>query len=236
MVTGCQLLATGNRKHTTMEQNTNISTQQTTSWLTIPAKIVSYVFHPLFIPTYVFIFLIYQVPYEFAGITPFQLQLKLFSIFWLTAFFPAFAVFLLWRLKFSESIFLRTQKERIVPYIITMFFYWWMYYLSRNFTDQPAVLKFFYMGIFVATVFGLILNNYFKISLHAMGVGGALAAIILFAMYYQVPLGVSMSITALITGIVCTSRFLVSDHTNKEIYVGLFVGIGCQMAAYWFVM
>ena len=117
-----------------------------------------------------------------------------------------------------------------------MFFYWWMYYLSRNFTDQPEVLKFFYMGIFIATVGGLLLNNYFKISLHAMGVGGALAAIILFAMYYRMPLGVSMSITTLLTGMVCTSRFLVSDHTSKEIYTGLFVGIGCQLGAYWFVM
>lgn len=206
------------------------------AFLTIPAKVISYLFHPLFIPTYVFLFLIFQFPYEFAGITDYQLKLRLFSIFWLTAFFPAFAVFLLWRLKFSDSIFLRTQKERIVPYIITMFFYWWMYYLSRNFTDQPAVLKFFYMGIFAATVFGLILNNYFKISLHAIGVGGALAAIILFAMYYQSPLGVSMSVAAIVTGIVCTSRFLVSDHTNTEVYTGLFVGIGCQLAAYYFVM
>ena len=111
-----------------------------------------------------------------------------------------------------------------------------MYYLSRNFTDQPAVLKFFYMGIFVSTVFGLMLNNYFKISLHAMALGGALAAIILFAMYYRLPLGISMSVTAMITGMVCTSRFLVSDHTSKEVYTGLFVGIGSQLIAYWFVM
>lgn len=204
--------------------------------LTIPAKIISYIFHPLFIPTYVFLFLISQFPYEFGGITEYQLQLRLFSLFWLTAFFPAFAVFLLWRLKFSESIFLRTQKERIVPYIITMFFYWWMYYLSRNFTDQPSVLKFFYMGIFMATVFGLVLNNYFKISLHAMGVGGAMAAIILFSFHYQVPLGFAISMATLLTGLICTSRFLVSDHTNKEIYTGLFVGIGCQLVAYYFLM
>lgn len=220
-----------------MEQTSTVqNTKPSSVLLTILAKFISYVFHPLFIPTYVFIFLMYQVPYEFAGITDYQLKLRLFSIFWLTAFFPAFAVFLLWRLKFSESIFLRTQKERIVPYIITMFFYWWMYYLSRNFSDQPGVLKFFYMGIFLATVLGLILNNYYKISLHAMGVGGAMAAIILFAMYYQVPLGVSISIATLITGIVCTSRFLASDHTNKEVYAGLFVGILCQLVAYYFVM
>ncbi len=219
-----------------MDQQNQITENKTSLLLTIPAKVISYVFHPLFIPTFVFIFLVRYVPYEFAGITPFQLQLRIFSIFWLTAFFPAFAVFLLWRLKFSESIFLRTQKERIVPYIVTMFFYWWMYYLSRNFTDQPSVLKFFYMGIFVSTVIGLMLNSYFKISLHAMGVGGALAAIILFAMYYRLPMGLQISVTAIIAGMVCTSRLLVSDHTNKEIYTGLFAGILSQVAAYWFIM
>ena len=117
-----------------------------------------------------------------------------------------------------------------------MFFYWWMYYLSRNFTDQPVVLKFFYMGIFMATVFGLILNNYYKISMHAMGVGGGMMAVYLFAFYYQMPLGISMSEATLITGIVCTSRFLVSDHTSKEIYAGLFVGGICQLIAFFFVM
>src|ERR1700740_661873 len=89
-----------NYKRHTMEvvsENTKIS-----PLLTFPAKLISYVFHPLFIPTYIFIFLMYQVPYEFAGITDFQLKLRLFSNFWLTAFFPAFAVFLLWRLRFSE--------------------------------------------------------------------------------------------------------------------------------------
>jgi hypothetical protein len=81
------------------------------------------------------------LPFEFVGITEWQLNMRLFSVAWLTAFFPAFAVFLLWRLKLSDSIFLRTQKERIIPYVITMFFYWWMYYLSRNFTDQPIALQ-----------------------------------------------------------------------------------------------
>lgn len=85
----------------------------------------------------------WQFPYEFAGITSWQLKLKLFSTFWMTAFFPAFAVFLLWKLDLTKSIFLRTQKERIIPYVITMFFYWWMYYLSRNMKDQPEALKFF---------------------------------------------------------------------------------------------
>ena len=216
-----------------VKESSEKSSNPIVRWL---ASALSYIFHPLFIPTYVFLFLMNAFPYEFADITDWQLKMRLFGVFWLTAFFPAFAVFLLWRLKFSDSIFLRTQKERIVPYVITMFFYWWMYYLSRNFNDQPIVLRFFFMGIFIATVFGLIINNYFKISLHGMGVGGACTAIILFSMYYHLNFGGTISACILLGGLVCSSRFVVSDHTNKEIYTGLAVGIGCQLLSYWFIM
>lgn len=199
-------------------------------------KLLSYIFHPIFIPSYFFIYLILHFPYAFAGITAWQLKMRLFGVVWLTAFFPAFAVFLLWRLKFSESIFLRTQKERIVPYIITMFFYWWMYYLSRNFPDQPEVLKFFFMGVFLATIAGLIINNYAKISMHAMGVGGFATAVILTSFFYEVANGIPISIALIIAGLVCTARFMVSNHTVKEIYTGLVVGIISQLIAYYVAM
>jgi len=222
-----------------MMENTDIEMQpihKASYFLTIPAKIISYVFHPLFIPTYIFLFLVNRFPYEFSGITYWKLELRIFSVFWFTAFFPAFTVFLLWRLKFSNNIYLQTQKERIIPFMVTMFFYWWMYYLSRNFTDQPIVLKFFYFGIFISTSLGVVINNYIKISLHGMAMGGAVTAIILFAFFYRTPLTAAIGITTLLTGLVCTSRLLVSDHTNVEIYSGLLVGSLCQLIGYWFAL
>jgi hypothetical protein len=207
-------------------------------YLRIIAKIISYIFHPLFIPTYIFLWLTLSFPFEFAGISPKGLMLRKISVFWITAFFPAFSVFLLWRLKFIDSIFLKTQKERIIPYIIIMIFYWWMWYLSRNtqFSDQPEVLKFFFLGIFYATVPSLILNNFFKISMHAIGVGAALTFVILTCFYYQLYLGADIAIITLITGIVCTARFIVSDHTNLDVYSGLIAGALCQVIAYWIAM
>lgn len=200
------------------------------------AKVISYIFHPLFIPTFIFLWLVIRFPSEFAGITERGLIFKSISVFWSTAFFPAFAVFLLWKLKLIQSIFLTTTKERIIPYVITMFFYWWLYYLSRNFTDQPLALKFFYLGIFLATVVGLILNNFMKISMHAMGVGGGIMFMIFTCLFYQHHLGGDLSIGVIITGLVCTARLLISDHTNAEIYSGLLTGIICQWAAYSFVV
>ena len=200
------------------------------------AHLFSYVFHPLFIPTYFFLYLMQVLPFEFVGITDWQLKMRLFSVAWLTAFFPAFAVFLLWRLKLSDSIFLRTQKERIIPYVVTMFFYWWMYYLSRNFTDQPIVLKFFYLGIFVASAIGMTVNNFMKVSLHAMGIAGLTTAIILVSLFYGVNNVSWVPLSVLIASLVISARLVVSDHTKKELIVGLFIGIFTQIAAYLWVI
>jgi len=200
------------------------------------AQLLSYVFHPLFVPTYFFLYLMQVLPFEFVGITDWQLKMRLFSVAWLTAFFPAFAVFLLWRLKLSDSIFLRTQKERIIPYVITMFFYWWMYYLSRNFTDQPIALKFFYLGIFVASAIGMTVNNFMKVSLHAMGIAGLATAIILVSVFYPVNNGIWVLLAVLLTALVISARLVVSDHSKKELIVGLFIGVGTQVAAYLWVV
>lgn len=200
------------------------------------AHLFSYVFHPLFIPTYFFLYLMQVLPFEFVGITDWQLKMRLFSVAWLTAFFPAFAVFLLWRLKLSDSIFLRTQKERIIPYVVTMFFYWWMYYLSRNFTDQPIALKFFYLGIFVASAIGMTVNNFMKVSLHAMGIAGLTTTIILVSLFYGVNNVAWVPLSVLIASLVISARLVVSDHTKKELIVGLFIGIFTQIAAYLWVI
>jgi len=208
----------------------------TPAFLKYFGQFVSYILHPLFIPTYFMLYLIQVLPYEFVGITEWQLTLRLFSVFWMTAFFPAFAVFLMWRLKLSESIFLRTQKERIIPYVITMFFYWWMYYLSRNFTDQPIALKFFYFGIFIATAIGLIVNNFIKVSLHAMGVGGLVTAVIIVGLHYSINNAIWALLAIVITAIVTSARMLVSDHTKQELIIGLSIGLLTQVMAYFWVI
>ena len=204
--------------------------------LRFTAQFISYVFLPLFIPTYFILYLIKVIPFEFASITDWQLKLKVFSVFWLTAFFPAFAVFLLWRLKFSNSIFLKTQKERVIPYVITMFFYWWMYYLSRTFTDQPLALKFFYFGIFISSSLGLIVNNFIKVSLHAMGISGLLTAVILVSFYYPINNIFWIIIASFISSIVISARMVVSDHTKQELSIGFIIGIVTQVIAYFWVV
>ena len=204
--------------------------------LKIVAKIVSYVLHPLFIPTYIFLWLTLRFPINFDDINATGLTFKTISVFLNASFFPAFAVFLLWRLKFIESIFLRTQKDRIIPYIITMIFYWWLWYLSRNFTNQPDALKYFYFGIFLNTVFGLVINNFIKISMHAMGAGTLAAFVILTCLHYQTFLGVDITVAILLAGIICTARMLLNHHSSTDVYLGLFIGVIGQLLGVWIAL
>ena len=122
------------------------------------AHLLSYVLHPLFIPTYFFLFLMQVLPFEFVGITEWQLKMRLFSVAWLTAFFPAFAVFLLW------------------------------------------------------------------------------TAVILVSVFYPVNNAVWVLLAVLLTALVISARLVVSDHTKKELIVGLFIGVFTQVAAYLWVV
>ncbi len=207
------------------------------SVLLIFSKLLAYIFHPLFIPTYVFLWLSDRFPIHFAGLLPHQVIIKYIQVFWMTAFFPAFAVFLLKQLKFIDSVFLRTQRERIIPYIITMFFYWWMFYLSRNaaFSNQPEVLKHFYLGIFFSTVLGLVINNFIKISLHAIAMASGVTILFLSCTTYGVSYGVDLSTAVLCTGMVCSARLLGGHHHAAEIYSGILVGVFTQLLAFWIV-
>jgi hypothetical protein len=201
--------------------------------LRVAATVISYVFHPLFITTYVAAFLLFLHPYAFTGMNEKVKLFRLITVFFNTGFVPAFAVFLMWRLRLIDSVYLRTQKERIIPYAASMIFYFWCWYVLRTLADTSPLLKQFLLGSFLAVVAAWLLNIYYKVSMHAVAVGGMVAfGLLLTFLQYDVT-GLYFSVAVLITGLVCTSRLVVSDHHPFEIYTGLMAGIACQLLAMW---
>ena len=77
------------------------------------------------------------------------------------------------------------------------------------------------------------LNIRMKVSMHATAVGGVVMFFLLQALTGQDVTAQYSAIALLVAGVVCTSRFIVSDHTAGEIYLGLFAGILCQVIAWW---
>ena len=199
------------------------------------AQVVSYVFHPLFIPTYVVYFLLFVHPLVAAGYS-FEMKLfRLINVVFCTFFLPAFSVFVMWRLKLViTSLQLRTQRERIVPYLVAMFLYFWCWYVSKN-HDSPLEMQLFLLGAFLSVCAAWLLNIPMRVSMHTTAAGATLAFALLLAFRDPAFNGVYVSIAIFIAGLVCTARFMISRHTPKEIYYGLFAGIASQLIAAYFV-
>lgn len=203
--------------------------------LTFPAKLISYILHPLFVPIYAMLFLVYIHPSFFAGFSPKQQgQTILISLVNLV-FFPLIAVLLLKAVGFIPSIFLRNQKDRIIPYIASGIFYFWCYTVFKEQSIYPPVAASFVLGIFLASSGALIANIYFKISMHAIGMGGWLGLFVLIANSGSMLMTWPLAVVILLTGFVGTSRLLLQNHNPFEIYTGFLLGFIAQVAAYFVV-
>lgn len=199
--------------------------------LKFAAKIISWIFHPVFIPVYVLIFLLREQSYLFVALTGGKKTLTVIQFAVMYALFPVVTALLLKALDFIGSIYMKTQKDRIIPYVICMIYYFWVWYVIKNQSIYPDELVQFTLSVFISSVLGLMSNAYMKISMHAMAVGAMATFILILALQGTISSGIYISAVLLITGLVCTARLVVSDHTNKEIYSGLFIGVTSMLLA-----
>jgi hypothetical protein len=200
-------------------------------WL---ATIISYLFHPLFIPIYLTYLIIEIRSYQFAFINPSDRRLLMLLVIISCSLIPLVSILLLRALNFIDSIYLKTQKERVVPYIICMTFYFsvWFYFKKNHY--QPDLVS-MALGIFNASVAAFLINIVMKVSMHAVAMGVMTTFVALLAFTDSSSYSLYLAVAVLLSGIVCTSRLIVSDHSSREIYYGFVAGVVSQLAAHYFV-
>lgn len=198
------------------------------------AKAVSVIFHPLLVGVIMAAYLLFVHPSYFIGFSEKVKLLKLLAVINNNVFFPLLVVALLKGLGFNKSILLNTQKERIVPYIASITFFFWTYYIFRNQPETPRALVYMCRGMFIAASAALILNNYYKISMHAIGVGGLLGLTVVTVYDGTLSTALPVVLALIISGLVVTARRIASDHQWFDIISGFIIGFLCQLIALWF--
>lgn len=203
------------------------------NWVTRISTFVSVVFHPLFIGVFMAAYLLFIHPNYFVGFSERAKWLKLMIVINNNLFFPIVVVALLRGLGFNKSLLLKTQKERIVPYIASVTFFFWSYYVFKHQPETPRVLVGMCRGMFLSSAAALLLNNYFKISMHGIGIGGLMGLMMVSVMDGSQYIGTPILIALLISGITITARKIVSDHNWFELIGGFVVGCLFQLIALW---
>jgi hypothetical protein len=219
--------------HNELREVSAINRPRQPLFIRIIAMTFSIVFHPLFIPTYLTIFIINIHPYLFSGFERGETIRVLLQVIVSTAFMPLVAVVLMKGLKFISSIHLKTQKDRIIPYIAATIFYFWNWYVFKR-TGGVEEMTIMMLGVFISCIAGSLANIYMKVSMHATAMGMMVCFMGYVTLNDSTNITLFFAFAVIIAGLVCTSRMIVSDHNQKEIYTGLILGALAQLLAIYF--
>ncbi|MBS1779238.1 MAG: hypothetical protein JST70_07910 [Bacteroidetes bacterium] len=204
------------------------------------ANVASFVFHPVFMPTVLLCLLYILAPSSFVGFSIQNFNTALAIIAINTLFFPLITVLLLKGLGFIQSIYMHDAKDRIIPLIATMIFYFWAYLVFKNRifkeVDTPFILRVMLLGNFWGVILLFMVNIFYKASMHTSAAGGFLGVMIVLLMINPVNMVLPLFVSLLICGIIGTARLLTGAHKPAEIWVGYGLGIIVQVAAYLYLL
>ena len=200
----------------------------------VPATLLSVLLHPVFMPLISCLLLYYTMPGSFAEVKPKVLSGWLGMILINTIMFPVLLMLLLKGLGFIKSIYLRDVKERVIPLIGTMVFYFWPYLVAKNVT-APEAARMLLLGNFWGIVAVFMITIFFKVSMHTAGVGSLLGfalVLCIFSGALAAPALLIALVAAVLTG---WARYRLGAHSAKELWLGYAVGIVAQIGAYLYL-
>lgn len=183
---------------------------------------ISAVFHPLFLNLWGFILLFATVPslhrYPARAV---WLITGLFALS--TVVLPLLAVALLRLNRVVNSMQLETQQERKLPLLITSLLYVSVYYLFERLQLDVVILRYVLAASSVIITVSLV-NNFYKISLHAAGVGALLGFVFALSRVTSVDMRILFAMLCVAGGWVLSARLFAGSHNKAQLLYGLLSG------------
>jgi hypothetical protein len=192
------------------------------------ARIVSVVFHPLFMPTYFFAMLAWGLPASLEPVTP-ELHPKfLLFIFIVTCLLPFLNVGIFRTFGTVRSLSMHTRNERLMPFafisgiyiVVTFLFYRQMQMnLHDNFLKFLVIIDLLVVAATVATFF-------FKVSVHAVCVWGFVGVLVPLLKITEVDTLFYPTLALIVlAGVIMSARLKVGAHTIREVMWGSVLGL-----------
>jgi membrane-associated phospholipid phosphatase len=192
---------------------------------------ISALFHPLLLPTYIFILVGYFSPLAIAPLNSLEGRRFLIGLIFLSTFFLPFLLLALyimiqntrWTMK---SFLLENSKERVFPFLIIAGFYSVLIYFIRLTPQLNEVILIVMSCVTVAILLVAIISNFWKISAHAVGASGMIA--ILAVLNNRIPdstLFYPLIVLIVLAGCLMSARLYLNAHNPAQILAGTMLGL-----------
>lgn len=187
------------------------------------AVFISWVLHPMLIPTYALL-LIFSQDAFFVLILPDKLKLILTGlIIFNTLLLPLIFIWMMHKRGIISSYQMPERSERTFPFATTSLFYLATWFMMYN-LGLPDVYYLFVLGGAILIAIALVINLFWKISIHMVGIGGLNGGFL--GLNYQMLITSTSLILILIflSGLVGFARLKQNTHNQTQVYVGFIVG------------
>ena len=215
------------------------------------AHFFSFVGSPMLVLTYVLILMMASDPYAFKvnRIGDSQAIIFIFSIFSSTVIIPGLGILLMKPLGLVKTWTLKDRQERTGPYIVAGVFYLWLFKNLYSLGSTPHLFKVFVLGATIGLFINFFVNIFSKISVHASGMGGLVASLVLLVLNWgsshltlslgsstlQIHLMLFLVAGILLAGSVCSSRLALNAHTPGDLIRGFSGGFLSVILA-WIIL
>lgn len=198
------------------------------------AKIISYGFHPLLIPLFS-LFIMLKINILSIYIIPETVKwLILGMVSSATIAFPGLMMWLFVKVRIIRSLQMEEKEERQYPYLIFTIVYFVLYLLFNSIKIIPPIILINILGTALLLICVLIINFWWKISIHMAAIGGMTGSFISIAIRFELNLLLLISVLIIISGMVGFARLKLNAHTQSQIYAGFIMGISAMMGMYIF--
>ena len=203
--------------------------------LRIVAEVISFLCHPVFMPL-VMAFVVYLIyPAAFTGVSDKTRNMWFLTIGYNTIFSPLFGILIMKPLGFICSYKMQTARERTIPLLLTMTFYFWVSHVFNSISGLehvPLPWKVLLLGNFWGIILVFLVNIFTKISMHTAAAGSMVGIIIVLMLCSPVNMLVPLFVSFVVAGIIGTARMVLGAHQRGDIWLGYIIGILVQLGAY----
>ena len=212
------------------------------------AQALSVLTHPLLLATYLLLLLLSVNPYLF-GVNTLQERLPLVALVFGSSFLvPGLVILMMRGLEIIPDLSMPAREHRTLPLLAMGALYIGLFAFCRKAPEVPVIYAALVLGCSVAIFMAFFLNLYTKISLHAVGMGGLLAAVLITTQLFTydqlaVSLGGGRQLllsltfvllaTVLLAGLVGTVRMWLGAHELEEVAGGYLVGFVGMGVSVW---
>lgn len=190
----------------------------------LTAQLVSLVFSPFYLPTVAFVVLFL---FSYLNMLPAGIKLQLLlMVYCFTVVLPRFAIYLYRKLNGWTRHQLSARQRRYVPYVLSIMSYAALLYMLYH-LHMPRFTLGVIAGALALQAACVVLNSFIKVSTHAAASGGVVGALMAFSLIFSFDPTAWLCLTILLSGLVCSARLILRQHSLGEIGWGVAVGWAC---------